>query len=150
MYLLLNNGQIDQYPYSVYDLKKDNPNTSFPASLTDQKLAEYGVYPVKPSEPPTSDYTQNLVEDDPVLEDGEWVQAWKVETATQSEKTERLEAAWAYLREERNRRLTESDWTQLEDAPVNKETWAAYRMALRFLPEATQDPFNPVWPVKPS
>lgn len=38
------------------------------------------------------------------------------------------------MRRERDARLKASDWTQLPDAPVNKEAWAAYRQALRDLP----------------
>lgn len=39
------------------------------------------------------------------------------------------------LRIERNRKLSESDWTQLPDAPLeNKESWTRYRQELRDLP----------------
>ena len=58
-------------------------------------------------------------------------------------------AAWDALRIERNRRLASSDWTQVADAPVDREAWAAYRQALRELPDNTPDPFNPVWPTPP-
>lgn len=58
-------------------------------------------------------------------------------------------AAWAALRVERDRRLTASDWTQLPDAPVDQAAWAAYRTALRALPDTTSDPYAPVWPVPP-
>jgi hypothetical protein len=37
-------------------------------------------------------------------------------------------------REYRNQLLTVSDWTQLPDAPVDREAWAVYRQALRDLP----------------
>lgn len=50
------------------------------------------------------------------------------------------------LRAIRDRMLRESDWTQLPDAPVNAQAWAAYRQALRDLPENTPDPADPVWP----
>ena len=43
-------------------------------------------------------------------------------------------------REYRNQLLTASDWTQLPDAPVDREAWAAYRQALRDLPN------NVNWP----
>lgn len=63
---------------------------------------------------------------------------------------ERREAhAWAALRADRNARLAASDWTQVEDAPVNKAAWAAYRQALRDLPDQTSDPFAPAWPMQP-
>ena len=48
----------------------------------------------------------------------------------------------------RNKKLLASDWTQLPDAPVDKEAWAEYRQKLRDLPETT-DPLNVVWPVRP-
>ena len=48
----------------------------------------------------------------------------------------------------RNKKLLASDWTQLPDAPVDKEAWAEYRQKLRDLPETT-DPLNIVWPDRP-
>lgn len=38
------------------------------------------------------------------------------------------------LRNIRNIILTDTDWTQLPDAPVDKEAWAIYRQQLRDLP----------------
>ena len=52
------------------------------------------------------------------------------------------------LREQRNRLLADSDFSQLPDAPVNKDEWATYRQALRDLP-STVDINNPVYPEKP-
>jgi hypothetical protein len=43
-------------------------------------------------------------------------------------------------REYRNQLLTASDWTQLPDAPVNREAWAAYRQALRDLTDHVNFP----------
>lgn len=59
------------------------------------------------------------------------------------------EEAMALIRKKRNELLSNSDWTQVLDAPVNKFEWAEYRQALRDLPQNTTDPFNPVWPAKP-
>jgi len=56
---------------------------------------------------------------------------------------------WRELRSERNGRLAASDWTQVDDAPVDKAAWATYRQALRDLPANTTDPLNPVWPELP-
>jgi hypothetical protein len=60
------------------------------------------------------------------------------------------EEQWTALRVERDRRLAEFDWTHLSDAPVDQASWAAYRQALRNLPETTTDPTQPQWPVSPS
>jgi uncharacterized protein YjiS (DUF1127 family) len=57
--------------------------------------------------------------------------------------------AWKQLREQRNRLLQSSDFSQLPDAPVNRDEWATYRQALRDLPANTNDVFNPVYPEKP-
>jgi hypothetical protein len=53
------------------------------------------------------------------------------------------------IRVERNNRLFASDWTQLQDSKVNKETWAEYRQALRDLPNNV-DVNNPVYPTIPN
>lgn len=39
------------------------------------------------------------------------------------------------IRLDRNLLLAKTDWTQLPDAPVDKQAWAEYRQALRDLPE---------------
>jgi hypothetical protein len=57
--------------------------------------------------------------------------------------------AWADVRVERDKRLLESDWTQLPDVPLaTKDAWATYRQALRDVTEQP-DPFNIVWPTPP-
>lgn len=56
------------------------------------------------------------------------------------------------LRQERNKRLAECDWVVIRststDTPVPEE-WKAYMQALRDLPSNTEDPTNPMWPVRP-
>lgn len=59
------------------------------------------------------------------------------------------EWVWERLRLKRDGLLSQSDWTQVIDAPVDQDAWAAYRQALRDLPEATTDPRSAVWPVAP-
>jgi hypothetical protein len=56
---------------------------------------------------------------------------------------------WVIMRKLRDQLLSETDWTQVSDAPVDQAAWAAYRQALRDLPENTTDPANPIWPIKP-
>jgi len=60
--------------------------------------------------------------------------------------------AWSQLRTQRNQLLAASDWTQGNDSPLSTESksaWAAYRAALRDLPNVTTDPLNPMWPTPP-
>ena len=44
------------------------------------------------------------------------------------------EQKWQQIKNWRNAQLKASDWTQLPDAPTDKEAWAEYRQALRDLP----------------
>lgn len=53
------------------------------------------------------------------------------------------------VRQIRTRLLTESDWTQVSDAPVDKAAWASYRQALRDITAQSGFPYNIVWPEKP-
>lgn len=59
------------------------------------------------------------------------------------------EWVWERIRNERNKRLSECDWTQLPDAPVDAAVWAEYRQSLRDLPESSSDPLDVVFPSKP-
>jgi len=47
-------------------------------------------------------------------------------------------------------RLANTDWTQLEDSPVNKQAWAVYRQALRDINKQSDYPHNILWPIPPS
>jgi hypothetical protein len=64
----------------------------------------------------------------------------------------KLDASWTALRTERNLRLANSDWTQMNDSPLSqdaKASWSDYRQALRDLPESVTDPLSVVWPQAP-
>jgi hypothetical protein len=61
----------------------------------------------------------------------------------------------ADVRQERDRLLAASDWTQLPDAQAalsnaQKLAWSAYRQALRDVPQQLNFPSNVTWPVKPT
>jgi len=52
-------------------------------------------------------------------------------------------------RNQRDTLLTQTDWTQVADAPVDKAAWAAYRQALRDVPQQIGFPTTITWPEKP-
>jgi hypothetical protein len=89
MYIKIKDNQIEKYPYSVEQLKQDNPNTSFPVNIGDLTLNEFGVYRVQQTPQPQIDYTKNLTEGTPVLEDEKWVQVWVVTDASEQEIAQR-------------------------------------------------------------
>jgi len=56
----------------------------------------------------------------------------------------------AQARSQRDALLSQSDWTQVPDAPVDQQAWVEYRQALRDLPQQAGFPTEITWPVKPS
>jgi hypothetical protein len=91
MYALLNSeGQIETYPYSIGQLKTDNPGTSFPSPMPDERLADWNVVIVVPVDAPSYDpITQNLTELTPEKIAGVWTQVWQVSSATPEEVSQR-------------------------------------------------------------
>jgi len=68
------------------------------------------------------------------------------------------EQAWAagandrdavYVREERDALLMTSDWTQVNDSPVDESAWVTYRQLLRDVPSQSGFPNTITWPTKP-
>ena len=58
------NGQVEQFPYTLGDLRRDNPQTSFPKKIGDAILASHGIYHVMPETQPEYDpLVQVLVRD---------------------------------------------------------------------------------------
>jgi len=134
--------------YTLNQLYKDYPNTSFPVPTGHNVLAAYNVYPMTRTEVPVVDYTKNVVEGSPALIGNEWTQTWVIVDASVEEAADRLTTKWIEIRNIRNELLALCDWTQLADAPVDDLAWAVYRQSLRDITLQT-DPFNIVWPISP-
>lgn len=59
---------------------------------------------------------------------------------------------WDEIRELRNWKLKECDWTQIPDATLTDAevaAWGSYRQTLRDLPQIYADPDSVVWPPAP-
>lgn len=152
MYIKVVNGIIEQYPYSTGQLAADHPNTSFPENPNLNLLAEFNVFPVTQVSMPTVDYTKNVTEGTPVLDNGEWKQVWVVNDVDPSEAAKRLEDKSNDIRTQRNRLLSATDWTQIPDSPLDinqKQLWSAYREDLRDLPDQPGFPWTVSWPQSP-
>lgn len=85
MYIKLKNGNIEKYPYSLNELTRDNPNTSFPSEIPDSLAAEFEVFPVTQADYPQVDYTKTVIENSPNLMNGGWYQDYTVVDATETE-----------------------------------------------------------------
>jgi len=54
------------------------------------------------------------------------------------------------IRNQRNMLIAQTDWTQANDVPeATKTKWAAYRQALRDVPQQAGFPNNITWPTSP-
>lgn len=82
----------------------------------------------------------------PVFTDNEDATAAEQEAAYRAQKD--AEQAKS-VRDDRNKRLNESDWTQVADAPVDQAAWATYRQALRDVPSQAGFPWDVQWPTQP-
>ena len=133
----------------VADYRTVFPNTTFPASgPSDEFLAANGAYKVNLFKDHDR-ATQKLVSCPAYVEDG-WAYTVRVENKSQAEIDADTASRAAQKRAERDRLLAASDWTQVEDAPVDKAAWATYRQALRDLPQAdgfpdVDMPHDPNW-----
>ena len=73
--------------YTIGQLRKDNPNTSFPKNISDSLLAEYSVYKANATVAPSHDeLTHKAVSNGYEQVDGAWYQAWQVVELTDEEK----------------------------------------------------------------
>lgn len=150
------NGQVEQFPYTLGDLRRDNPQTSFPKKIGDALLASYGIYHVMPEPQPEHDpLVQTVVRDSQphnnetavdeetgeTYETGRWVIGYTVESKPQDQAEEAI-------RNQRDRLLTDTDWMALSDNTMTPE-WASYRQALRDITSQAGFPYSVVWPTKP-
>jgi hypothetical protein len=138
------NGQVEQFPYTLGDLRRDNPNTSYPKNVPDWMLADNEVYPVTRGTAPECDtLVQSLTRDAaPVKDSVDWVIGYTVENKPQ-------EQAAAAIRNQRDRLLSETDWMALSDSPTITTEWANYRQALRDITGQSGFPYDVAWPTKP-
>jgi len=120
------------------------PNTSFgDRGPTLNWIAEQGYYVISVWKP-YDRKTEKLVSVAPHLYDGMCCLV-DVEPLTAEELQAKVDTQWAMIRNQRNQMLKDTDWTQLEDSPVDKAKWTTYRQALRDI-TTQDDPFKITWP----
>jgi hypothetical protein len=149
-------------------LRADNPNISFPQVLTPEIIDSFGYDPVLEGPQPTLVPPYQYAQRNGVVEvEGQWFTHYIagpvfqdytddegiVHTAAKQYEaycfTKDAEHAKA-VRDDRNRKLAECDWTQLPDAPVNAAAWAGYRQALRDITNQPSFPWDIIWPEQPA
>lgn len=144
-------GSVTTYPYTIQQLKSDNPNISFPNILTDSVLNEFNVYSVIQVEN-GGDYTKDYVEGTPTQSGSVYVQNWIESDASSEDIETRKNEKWQEVRDIRDNLLTQSDWTQFQDSPITGSLltdWQTYRQGLRDI-TSQENPYSLTWPTKPS
>lgn len=154
MYAKIENNVAVKWPYTKDDLRKDNPQTSFPSIIPDEMMFDYGVVDVFIVNQPQIDYTKNITQNPPLFntEESRWETTWEVTDASEDEIQRRTDSKAASVRAERVNLLATCDWTQVDDSPltnVQKASWATYRQSLRDIPAQAGFPWTIDWPVAP-
>ena len=149
MLLLKANGStVQQYPYSIGLLRKENPNTSFPKQVSAEDMASFNVYPVTEVTPTVSD-TQKLVKIwTPTLVDGAWVLAHEAVDLTSDDIAEATAVLAANARVTRDGLLAATDFYALSDVSMS-EAMTTYRSDLRAVPAQSEFPTTINWPTAP-
>ena len=157
-YVLLNpDGSVKRYPYTLFGLRRDNPETSFPKNISPQTAAAFDVYPVQSVDQPTYDHTVTLSEV-PVKQGDQWVQQWIAIPESEEVIQARTDAKAQEVRELRDQLLRASDWVVIQEQelaareprsvahnkPIND-----YRQALRDITNQPGFPHSVTWPDKP-
>jgi hypothetical protein len=146
-YILTKPGEEPVYPYTLTDLMRANPGTSFPRDMTNFDASDWHCHSVQDTTPPEAIgmVAQRIA---PELVDGVWHERWELVEPT----PEQVEAQANAMRYERNEKLAASDWTQVDDAPLTntqKAAWATYRQALRDITSQPGFPYSVNWPTQP-
>jgi len=118
-------------------------------SLSAQQHQELNVYLIEDDLRPVLTNTQRYGNPIYTIKGNGVERSYAVVNKTEQEIADDASNKANEIRSERNRKLSESDWTQLTDSPVNKTTWATYRQALRDITNQAKFPSEITWPVSP-
>ena len=153
-YVKTQGGQVQKFPYTIGDLRKDNPQTSFPRRIDAAILASYGVFEVQIDSAPAVDEKnyKTVRADTPTYVNDLWRLEWSVVEKTAEEKQQYYDGAASRVRSHRDSLLSQSDWIvakSYERGETVPTEWVSYRQALRDITAQAGFPYSVVWPTKP-
>jgi len=158
MYAKIKNGQVIQFPYTWTAFVADNNNTNYADNtdmlsiFPDTDLAKQGFecVAVDMTDPPSIDERTQTYSEGPIaLVNGVWTQTWITSQKSADQLQSDADQQASSVREQRNNKLKESDWTQLADSTADKQAWATYRQALRDITTQAGFPWTITWPDAP-
>ena len=90
MYVKVGNDGVPHL-YNLTQLRKDNPNVSFPRSFSDEVLAQFNVYRASSLPKPTyNEVTEKVVAREPENVNGAWIVAYDIVALTPEEAAQNL------------------------------------------------------------
>ena len=145
----------------VDEFRRMFPNTSMPQQLSEELINEFGgdVVFEGPQASGGNHYQYSQAAGVEQL-DGKWYTKYVLGPIFTDGETTAAEQEAAYkatkdakqaksVRDQRNTKLSESDWTQIADSTADKAAWATYRQALRDITIQNGFPWTIDWPVNP-
>lgn len=125
MYALIINQRVEKHPYSISELRKDNPQVSFPKNLTDDLLKSFNVIKIQPTDCPTYDIMSHRIEQgQPVFSNDQWIQSWNVVSLTDEEIAQQQKSMQELIVAYTQQHLDEFAHTRNYDGIMSATTYA--------------------------
>jgi len=124
MYVLIRNQVVEKFPYSIGDLRKDNPQVSFPKNPSSSLLAEWGVYPVFSTSVNYDSDAQVAVQEGCVFKNDRWETNWVIRDMNADEVAQRNKAQ-EERRAEAYRAESDPLFFKFQRGEATKEKWLA-------------------------
>lgn len=148
-------GQI----YTLFDIQQKFSHVSFPLNWDSTTFDFANVDPVVIVPEPLASTACKKIEYTGVqFINNQWIDTWNELPlySNSSEQTiceeELITIQWNYVRNIRNIKLSETDYTQISDSPItsaSRANFITYRQALRDVTNQP-DPYNITWPAVPN
>ena len=152
MFVKITSGSVDQYPYTVGDLRRDSPKTSFTKTIREATMASYGMYPVGYEAAPAYDPLTHRLQHSsvPSLVGGEWKLTKTVVALTADQIADATAAKAKEVRKDRDGLIAATDYFALTDVTMDADM-TTYRQALRDITSHADFTYleDADWPTKP-
>jgi hypothetical protein len=145
-----------------WEFKTKFPDTSFPQVIDEETFNAFGFDIVFEGPQATPDTVYKFSQREGVEQiDGKWFTKFisgpvfnDNEQSSAQVQEEAYKASMDAVQASKQRSyraqlLKDCDWTQITDAPSNKEAWRIYRQELRDVTTQEGFPWNVTWPVSP-
>jgi hypothetical protein len=150
-YVKITNGVAEIY--TIGQLRRDNPNVSFPKILDSDILVDYNLKPLTIQVKPNYDETTQTIElGDPELVVGaggkeRWARLWSITDLPQNVAEEKVRAKRDQIIKDDIDQINAVWWNNM--TAEEQTAWETYRQDLLDIPQQVGFPFDVIWPDKP-